>query len=261
MHNKIIKFAKICIMSIFLLLITRMVYAENLPLNRQSRFIAQLEFGALWQSRNDVQIPNTNLGTRFSLVNLVGKGPLPALRFYFSWNINERHSLRLLLAPLSYTKSGQFPNDVKFVDTTFLANTQTDATYRFNSWRLGYQYNIYNSDSWCWYIGFTAKIRDAEIELRQEDRTAEETDLGFVPLLHIASEKKFGNKWYVIFDLDGLAGGPGRAFDGALKIGYCFNNAIDISAGYRTLEGGADIEEVYNFAWLHYGVLSLSYRF
>lgn len=150
---------------------------------------------------------------------------------------------------------------MRFVDTTFLANTLTDATYRFNSWRLGYQYNIYNFHSWRWYISFTAKIRDAEIELRQDDRTAQDTDLGFVPLLHIASEKKFGNKWYMIFDLDGLAGGPGRAFDGALKIGYCFNNAIDISVGYRTLEGGVDIEEVYNFAWLHYGVLSLSYKF
>lgn len=52
MDNKIIKFAKICAMSIFLLFITQMGYAENLVSNRQSRFIAQLEFGALWQSRN-----------------------------------------------------------------------------------------------------------------------------------------------------------------------------------------------------------------
>jgi hypothetical protein len=34
-----------------------------------------------------------------------------------------------------------------------------------------------------------------------------------------------------------------------------------VSAGYRTVEGGADVDEVYNFAWLHYAVLSASYRF
>jgi hypothetical protein len=31
-----------------------------------------------------------------------------------------------------------------------------------------------------------------------------------------------------------------------------------ISAGYRTVEGGADVDEVYNFAWFHYAVASLS---
>jgi len=34
-----------------------------------------------------------------------------------------------------------------------------------------------------------------------------------------------------------------------------------VAAGYRTVEGGADVDEVYNFAWLHYAVLSVSYGF
>jgi hypothetical protein len=71
------------------------------------------------------------------------------------------------------------------------------------------------------WIGFTAKIRDATIA---------------------------------------LAGGPGRAVDAALKLGYDIDRNWTISAGYRTLEGGADVDEVYAFAWLHYLVGSVSYR-
>jgi hypothetical protein len=37
-------------------------------------FEIELELGAAWQARNDVQIPN-NVGNRFSLDDVVGSGP------------------------------------------------------------------------------------------------------------------------------------------------------------------------------------------
>jgi hypothetical protein len=59
-------------------------------------------------------------------------------------------------------------------------------------------------------------------------------------------------------DFDGLAGGgPGRAFDVALKVGYDFNRHVSLNAGYRLLEGGADVEQVYNFSWFNYLVASV----
>uniref|UniRef100_A0A7V0Z3K9 Uncharacterized protein n=1 Tax=candidate division WOR-3 bacterium TaxID=2052148 RepID=A0A7V0Z3K9_UNCW3 len=71
-----------------------------------SRFSAELEGGLVWQSKNVVQIPNTSEGTRFSLVDLVGTGPLPWARLYLNWNITNRHKVHILLAPLFYTKAG-----------------------------------------------------------------------------------------------------------------------------------------------------------
>ena len=61
-------------------------------------------------------------------------------------------------------------------------------------------------------------------------------------------------------DADALAGGPGRAVDAAVKAGYDLGESWTLSAGYRTLEGGADVNSVYSFAWLHYAVLSLTWR-
>ncbi len=228
-----------------------------------SRFSAELEGGAVWQSRNLVQIPNTSAGTRFSLVELVGTGPLPWVRLYLKWNITSRHTIHMLLAPLFYTKTGTFDTDINYCGEVFQRGIATAATYKFNSWRLGYSYNLWQSQmqNFSGLIGFTAKIRDAKILLEQQENSAEKTDLGFVPLLHIGIEKKFTEKWGFIFDLEGLAGGPGRAFDGALKLRYCPAKNWCLAIGYRTVEGGADITEVYNFAWIHYGLLSVLYRF
>jgi hypothetical protein len=61
-------------------------------------------------------------------------------------------------------------------------------------------------------------------------------------------------------DADALAGGPGRAVDAAVKTGYDLGESWTLDAGYRTVEGGADVTSVYNFAWLHYAVLSLTWR-
>jgi hypothetical protein len=225
------------------------------------RFDVELEVGSVWQSKNDVQIPNDSTGTRFSLVDLVGQGPWPAGRFYFTWNIKGRHGLRVLLAPLSYTETGRFDEPVLFAGEAFAPDEPTEATYQFNSWRLSYRYRFFEGERWRWWIGFTAKIRDAKIRLKQDGVSSEDTDLGFVPLLHLRGDWRFAERWHFLFDLDALAGGPGRAEDLALKVGYDVCDRWSVAGGYRTVEGGADVDEVYNFAWFNYAVVSATYRF
>jgi hypothetical protein len=227
----------------------------------EPRFSLELEVGPTWQSKNDVQIPNTELGTRFSLEDLVGSGPWAAGRIYFTWNINQKHSLRLLAAPLSYTETGIFDETVDFAGETYDPGVPTEATYQFNSWRIGYRWKFKDGDKWTLWLGFTAKVRDAKIELAQGDTTSNDTDVGFVPLLAFAADYRFADQWRLIFDFEGLAGGPGRAFDVALKVGYDINDRWSLTAGYRTVEGGVDIDDVYNFAWFQYAVVSGVFRF
>ncbi len=227
----------------------------------QSSFNIELEGGAVWQSRNDVQIPNDNNATRFSLVDLVGSGPWPAVRAYLTWNISARHGLRVLVAPLQYTESGTFADTVRFAGGTFDPGSATSATYKFNSFRLTYRYRLLNSGRWRGWIGLTAKIRDARVALQQGSAAAEDTDVGFVPLLHLAGHFLITDRWRILLDVDALAGGPGRAEDVALKVAYDLSDHWQLTAGYRTVEGGADVDAVYNFAWFHYAVASVVYRF
>jgi hypothetical protein len=219
----------------------------------------ELESGTIWQSLNNVQIPNTESGTRFSLFNLVGKGPWLAGRIYLTINLTPKHDLRLLVAPLDINEKSTLDEIVRFAGKTFL-HGPINARYKFNSFRLTYRY-LYYAQKWKLRVGFTAKIRDALIELSRDNYSARKKDIGFVPLLNLSGEYSFNAQTGFLFDLDALAGGPGRAEDLALKLYYDPNINWRLSVGYRTVEGGADVEEVYTFAWLHYAILSLTYRF
>jgi len=126
---------------------------------------------------------------------------------------------------------------------------------------LSYRQRFHHGARWSWWWGLTAKIRDAQIALAQGDVSAAKDDLGFVPLAHLAWEWRPAANWRATFDADALAGGPGRAEDVALKLSRDLGERTRLAVGYRMVEGGADVDEVYNFAWLHYAVASLYVSF
>ncbi len=219
-----------------------------------------VEAGPVWQSRNDVQIPG-DTGTRFSLADFAGSGPFPFVRLELAYEIDARHGLRFLVAPFEYTESGTFDDDVFFVDQVFTAGLATEAGYRFDSYRATYRYTFHDSESWLWRVGITAKIRDAEISLKQPGRFARDSNTGLVPLLNLYGEYRAAGRWKAVVDFDGLASAQGRAIDLGLMLRYDIARQWFLGGGYRLLEGGADNSEVYNFAWFNYFTLSAGYRF
>jgi hypothetical protein len=78
--------------------------------------------------------------------------------------------------------------------------------------------------------------------------------------LHIFASYEF-DRWMLYLDGDGLAGGPGRAFDFFLGAGKNITDNLSAKAGYRILEGGADVPEVYNFTLIHFAALGLAWEF
>lgn len=220
----------------------------------------ELEAGPVWQGRNVVQIPNDASGTRFSLVNVAGHGPWLAARGYATWNMNERHALRLLVAPLTLRGTGTIDRPVLFAGASYAPGAPVKASYTFNSYRLTYRYRLSETPHTTAWIGFTGKVRDAAIALEQGTTSSRKANVGFVPLLHLAGEWRAAPRWLATLDADALAGGPGRAEDVAVKLGYRATDRLSFHAGYRMVEGGADVPETYNFAWLHFAVLSARLR-
>jgi hypothetical protein len=77
------------------------------------RVVLEVEAGSTWLACNDVQIPNET-GTRFSLADLVGSGPTPLTRIEAAWNINERHSVRVVYAPVRIEAAGTPDRELLF---------------------------------------------------------------------------------------------------------------------------------------------------
>lgn len=219
----------------------------------------RLEGDLTWQTRNDQRVPG-NGGTEFSLSD-IKQGPFPNYRLYVGHRFQERHEIRLLYAPLEIQLDTEFNKPITFFGSTFAAGTPTSALYKFNSYRATYAYHFEPSGNWKYAVGFTAKIRDAEVRLSQGALTQSKTNVGFVPLLNFQAEYDFGDGFRARLDFDGLAAPQGRAFDVGLFLDRTINDAYSIFGGYRTVEGGADNSEVYNFAWIHKLVIGATAKF
>jgi len=213
----------------------------------------------VWQERNDVRIP-PGTGTPFSIVDLVGRGPTASIRSELTIEVTERQELRFVYAPVRVTGRGTPVSPIAFAGELF-APVPTDAEYQFSSYRGTWRYRIYQGGTWTWRVGATGFVRDARIALAQPGEAAEDTDVGFVPLGHVSADARLSNRWHLAFELDGTAAPQGRAFDFSATANYRPFPRLTLSAGYRTIEGGADVDSVFAFAWLNAAVARVGVRF
>lgn len=233
--------------------------AMNNPGNA-GKWTLELETGPVWFSRNNVRIPNDS-GTRFDMLDLTGNGPTAYARLYATYDFNDRHALRLNIAPLSVDGHGLLDKSVRFQDENFAADTPTRGRYKFNNYRLTYRWMFHRSDKWDLGVGGALLVRDAEIALRQGTLQRTDDDLGVVPLLHAYAAYHLTDSTSVILDFEGAAAPQGRAVDLALKLQHELPSGWHVFGGYRTLEGGADNDSLYTFAWLHFATVGAGFRF
>ncbi|EON75193.1 hypothetical protein ADIS_4364 [Lunatimonas lonarensis] len=232
--------------------------ALTFPHIAHAQWTIDAETGVPFTGYNDIRIPNET-GTLFSFkedFSVAGSIVPIRLRIGYSWN--DRNHLFGLIAPLFINYEGTAPRDIAFQQTVFDRGEELAGFYQFNSYRLTYRRDVYVEGPWRLGIGFTAKVRDASVQLDNEAGKADrKDDLGFVPLLHLYGEYALDNNVRFYLEGDGLAGGPGRAVDVFLGSRIPVTQKTEIKLGYRMLEGGANVEDVYNFTLVHFAVLGL----
>ncbi|TPW01496.1 MAG: hypothetical protein FD129_3355, partial [bacterium] len=158
--------------------------------------------------------------------------------------------------------TGQFDAPVDFNGVTFAPDTDIEARYRFNSYRLTWRYDVDFSGDFRWAIGLTGMIRDAEIAMAGGGVESTKENVGFVPLVNFSVESRLvDSSWWLMVEGDALAAPQGRAEDVFVGARCDFDEQSSIRLGYRILEGGTDNDEVYNIALIQYLVGSVVVRF
>jgi len=201
----------------------------------------------------------STLGPIFILLNLVPLLLVPSLALAGEQDpAGPRQGIEASLAAFPDLKEDQ--------DHTFeldVIGIQHDVAAKFLfRWDFGDpQADTGNPDTIMGQGLFTGKIRSAEIELEQGGVRGRKTDLGFVPLLHLAGDWRFAEDWRLSLDVDGSWAPQGRAIDASLKAWWAVRDDVELGFGYRTIEGGADNDEVYTFAWVHQAVVSMRVTF
>jgi hypothetical protein len=219
-----------------------------------------LESGAVFTGYNNVRIPGDG-GTLFSLKNDLDPKTNAFVRIRAGYVIKSRHNISVLYAPLKVTSNGSVNRPIDFEGVSFPSNTSLDGSYKFNSYRITYRYDFVKRTKFDFGLGFTAKIRDAEIALKSQATAASKTNVGFVPIINFRLNWKLNDRTGLLFEGDALAAPQGRAEDVLLAGTWKLSDHITARLGYRILEGGADNDEVYNFALLHYASAGISFSF
>jgi hypothetical protein len=219
-----------------------------------------IESGVVLPGYNNVRIPG-NTGTLLSLSEDFKASSEIFIRLRAGYTIGRRHTLSLLYAPLKIESEGIAGKDIVFQTITIPQGSLTEGSYRFNSYRLTYRYDFVKGERVEFGAGFTAKIRDAEITLRSGSQSDSKPNVGFVPIINFRLNVKATDALSVLLEGDALAAPQGRAEDVLLAVSWKVSENMGLRAGYRILEGGADNDEVYNFALFNYISAGLNYSF
>lgn len=211
---------------------------------------------------NKVRIPAQG-GTQFDLAHDLDlkKSSLFAFRARLSYTIGKRHVISVLAAPLTIKSSGSIDRDITYADFTYKARTPIEAKYMFNSYRLTYRYLIVAREKVTFGLGLTGKVRHADIQLKNPEGESNYPDLGVVPLINVYFKYDPNKHWAFIFEGDGLVTPQGRAEDFFAGLAYKFTDHFALKAGYRVLEGGADVTDNYNFSFINYASLGVLVKF
>lgn len=221
-----------------------------------------VESGLFFSGSNDVRVPNGNTasGTLFSLQD--DFSPLdsrPHFRAELAYLFNDRHTVELTAAPLVISYEKGAPSDISFAGQVF-SGESIEGTYEFNTYRASYRYRLWDKPKFKFDLGASVLVRDARIALEDASQNAEDTDLGFVPLISFNMVYHVTDGMALLLKGDALVGPQGRAED--VFAGFLINayqNKLHLRAGYRIIEGGADVDQVYNFALIHFASVGLSY--
>ncbi|GAB2528474.1 porin family protein [Spirosoma aerophilum] len=236
-----------------------LVLAQLLVLPSRAQLVADVETGAVTGTAyNDVRIPNTG-GTLVNLAKELTIKPKIFYRLRLSYTLAKRHTISALYAPLTVRYDGNFDQPVNFNNTVFTPEQPVTAFYQFNSYRLTYRYDIVARQRWRVGLGLTAKIRDANVRI-VNDAAKQDTNfdnVGFVPLVNLYVAYQATDRWRFIVEGDALGSKFGRAEDIFAGAAYQFSKTLGVKGGYRVVEGGADVDTIYNFTWINYASVGL----
>lgn len=244
---------------IVLFLITSACLMQFITIAKAASWFAEIESGMAISGYNTVRIPG-NTGTEFSLNGDLDIDPSVFYRVKIDKMLSGRDQISMLAAPLSLKANGTLDKNIFFNGVNFPAGGSVKAKYRFDSYRLSYLRIFRQDGPWVLKAGFTAKIRDAAIRLEGNGIYSEKTNIGVVPLIGFHAEYLPNNKLSFLISGDALAAPQGRAEDVLLAIKYMLKDSLSLHAGYRFVEGGADNDEVYNFALVNYATAGISFN-
>lgn len=242
---------KACLMATILLIL--------ICLNAHARLRIDIGTGAVFSGYNDLRAPNIS-GTDVSLSEELKTDPNYFIKVRFTYTV-DRHSIALFAAPVRLEANGEIGKPIVFEEEEFSADVPLKAIYQLNSYRLTYRYDFIRTPKLRAGLGLSARIEDGYITLESSEAESEKDNREFIPLINLRIHWLFSKRLSFLVEGDAFAISRGRTEDIFLAIQYKLDDNFSLKLGYRILEGGIDIDELYNFRLLNYVVIGPTVTF
>jgi hypothetical protein len=242
------------------------------------------EFGLLSTLTNQIQ-QGTN-GTYFDYVE-DGDDELfnPFLRLSAEALFAGRHNVTFLYQPLQLAGRSRLQRDVTINDALFPDGADIEWRYGFDFYRLTYEYNLFDTESFLLGLGGGFQMRIAENDFITRDMTLSRNsrNLGPVPLLKLRARYTLPSGWWFGAEVDGFYAAVrilngdleseiiGGVVDGSLRAGKRLRPGLDAFLNLRVVGGGSDGTsqtqadnrpgDGYTRNWAYFAAVSLGFRF
>jgi hypothetical protein len=150
-------------------------------------------------------------------------------------SLAPRHEVRLSAEPVPALPLSAFD---PWGSRTFGA----DSGLGLGTTRATYRYVVSQSPDWAWKVGITANLREMSESLRAA-ASLTPPRFGGLPYVHLAGEGRFGTRWSLAFDADGLVTPRGRALDLGVRVDYALTRTFSLYGGYRLNEATGEAED------------------
>jgi hypothetical protein len=153
----------------------------------------------------------------------------------------KKHKFRIAYTPVDYSGDVVLSRDIVFNGIKFTVGLPIQTEFKWNTWRLGYEYDFVYTDRW--YVGFIgeARITDAELMLQSPVDDEFTRARGPIPaiggVVRVYPERHTSvTAEFTGFKLPEINNYKGDFFDFDIYGTYSFTKYVGVQGGYRTLD-------------------------
>jgi hypothetical protein len=198
----------------------------------------------LWNPNLDATISSESLGIIGDNVNIktdLGYVDKTIREFRLVLRPAKKHKFRIAYTPVDYSGDVILKRTITFNGIKFDVGLPIQTEFKWNTWRLGYEYDFLYHDRW--FVGFIAEVRQTDAELMLQSPVDDEFTKASGPVPAIGGIARFYPERHTSitgeftgFKLPEVHNYQGDFYDFDIYGTYSFTKNFAAQGGYRTLD-------------------------
>jgi len=148
----------------------------------------------------------------------------------------SRHGVYLAASPFEVRESLDAPYDIDFATQAFPAGSTLRSRYVANDIRVGYAYDVFDSERQEWTLGASLAVFDTVLELQSGDTTARIGNTLVRPVLGVQYESAPYGRVYIRAAYNAWRDSEVSLTDFTAQVAYRIDSSWALSLGYRYVD-------------------------